>query len=193
MGKTWSSGKCEDRYRKSRSAINSYAFEKKNENMRALDLARVTAISQSHILLSEYCNLISGAKIMEKSESVLKPVSADKAFYFFTSIGNYTGKSASSLKEFAEKVKEVDLKSLDFHLRRGDFEKWASGVLKDEELAKQLNELRETSLQSDNLREQLHSIIWQRISQLTHKPQIQQLSSPKTQTQWKKDDSRRRR
>ena len=50
----------------------------------------------------------------------------ENAFYFFTSIGNYTGENAASLEEFVRKIKEVDAKSLEFHLYRGDFEKWVA-------------------------------------------------------------------
>jgi hypothetical protein len=61
---------------------------------------------------------------MPENDTVLKPVPREKAFYFYSDIGNYTGKSAASLKEFAEKIEDVDVKSLGFHLRRGDFENW---------------------------------------------------------------------
>jgi hypothetical protein len=64
----------------------------------------------------------------EHETKALKNVPREKAFYFFTSIGNYTGKSASSLKEFMEKINEVNVKSLEFHLYRGDFEKWINEV-----------------------------------------------------------------
>jgi hypothetical protein len=68
----------------------------------------------------------------ETEVKALKSVPREKAFYFFTSIGNYTGESASSLKEFMEKINEVNVKSLEFHLYRGDFEKWIDEVLEDD-------------------------------------------------------------
>ena len=45
---------------------------------------------------------------MPENEVVLKPVSREKAFYFYNYIGNHTGESAASLKEFAENVEAVD-------------------------------------------------------------------------------------
>jgi len=39
---------------------------------------------------------------LDTTSKILRTVSREKAFYFFTSIGNYTGISASSLKEFME-------------------------------------------------------------------------------------------
>jgi len=59
-----------------------------------------------------------------KTSKILRTLPRDKAFYFFTSIGNYTGKSASSLEEFVKKILDVNIKSLEFHFYRGDFEKW---------------------------------------------------------------------
>lgn len=70
----------------------------------------------------------------DTASKILKTVPREKTFYFFTSIGNYTGMSASSLKEFMEKINEVNVKSLEFHLYRGDFEKWVTEVLQDADL-----------------------------------------------------------
>ena len=103
-------------------------------------------------------------KIMSRT---LKTVPREKAFYFFTSIGNYTGVSASSLKEFMEKINEVNVKSLEFHLNRGDFEKWINEVLQDEELAAEIRRLHGLNLASDALRSQLYAIVSRRLKRLT--------------------------
>lgn len=76
----------------------------------------------------------------------------EKAFYFFTSIGNYTGEKAHSLEEFLEKVKEIDIKSLEFHLYRGDFEKWIREVLGIKELAEKMDEIQKLNLRGETLR-----------------------------------------
>lgn len=128
---------------------------------------------------------------MIKSESVLETVSAEKAFYFYSEIGKYAGKSAVSLKDFGEKVLELDEKTLKFHLQRGDFEKWMSGVLKDEELARQMKELREIFVPSDNLRDRLHSMVSKRLEKLSNTHPAQQISSPKMQTGRKRDYPRK--
>jgi hypothetical protein len=103
-------------------------------------------------------------KIMSKS---LKIVPREKAFYFFTSIGNYTGSSALSLKEFAEKLNEVNVKSLEFHLYRGDFERWANEVLQDEELASDIRRLQRLNLSGEPLRNQLFLTASRRLRRLT--------------------------
>jgi hypothetical protein len=114
----------------------------------------------------------------------------ERAFFFYTDIGKYTGKSAASLKEFAQKVKEVDEKSLRFHLQRGDLEDWISGVLKDEELAKQVKQLRAANLAGENLRDQLYSVVTARLDQLARTPAPKGISSTKTKIQWGRDITR---
>ena len=96
---------------------------------------------------------------LETSSKILRTVPREKAFYFFTSIGNYTGTSASSLKEFMGKINEVNVKSLEFHLNRGDFEKWTAEVLQDTELAGELKSLQKLNLTGNGLRDQLSFIV----------------------------------
>jgi hypothetical protein len=107
---------------------------------------------------------------VETISKILRIVPREKAFYFFTSIGNYTGVSASSLKEFMEKINEVNVKSLDFHLYRGDFEKWISEVLQDEELAVEVRKLQKFNLTGDALRNQIYVILSRRLKRLTSQP-----------------------
>jgi len=95
----------------------------------------------------------------EMNLKILKTVPREKAFYFFTSIGNYTGESATSLKEFVEKINEVNAKSLEFHLYRGDFEKWVAEVLEDKELAEEIRKLQKISLTGDVLRSRLYATL----------------------------------
>jgi len=98
-----------------------------------------------------------------ETTDLLKTVPRDKAFYFFISIGNYTGESASSLKEFMDRLNEVNAKSLDFHLNRGDFEKWVSDVLQDQELAREIRRLQKSNLTGETLRTQLSAAVSRRL------------------------------
>ncbi|MDI6905714.1 MAG: DUF5752 family protein [Candidatus Bathyarchaeia archaeon] len=95
----------------------------------------------------------------ETPSRILRTLPREKAFYFFTSIGNYTGESASSLKEFMDKINEVDVKSLEFHFYRGDFEKWIAEILEDEGLAEEIKKLHEYGLMGDKLRIQLYTTV----------------------------------
>ncbi len=90
----------------------------------------------------------------------------EKGFYFFTSIGNYTGERASSVEEFVRKIKEVEVKSLEFHLYRGDFEKWAADVLEDEQLAHAIRSIQNFKPIGETLRDQLHLVVWKRCKDL---------------------------
>ncbi|MFQ5999302.1 MAG: DUF5752 family protein [Candidatus Bathyarchaeia archaeon] len=97
---------------------------------------------------------------------ILRKLPRENAFYFFTSIGNYTGEKASSLKEFVSKIKEVNVKSLEFHLYRGDFEKWVAEVLEDKELAEEIKSLQDLKPAGDELRDQLYLIVSKRYEKL---------------------------
>ena len=83
----------------------------------------------------------------------------DKAFYFFTSIGNYTGEYACSLKEFLQKVKEIDSKSLEFHLYREDFQRWIRDIMANEELAEELHKIMRLNLKGEPLRTKISNAV----------------------------------
>ncbi|MEA2090148.1 MAG: DUF5752 family protein [Thermoproteota archaeon] len=97
---------------------------------------------------------------------ILRKLPRENAFYFFTSIGNYTGQYALSLEEFVKKIKEVNVKSLQFHLCRRDFEKWATQTLEDKELAKQIEGVQKLHPSGNKLQEQLYLIVNKRYEDL---------------------------
>jgi len=105
--------------------------------------------------------------VRERVSNVLRNLSRQKAFYFFTSIGNYTGESAASLKEFMDKINEVDAKSLMFHFHRGDFEKWIAEVLEDRELAEEIGKMRKIDVPGGLLRSRLYEVVSRRYQELT--------------------------
>jgi len=96
----------------------------------------------------------------------LRRLPREKEFYFFTSIGNYSGQHASSLEEFVTKIRQVNVKSLEFHFHRGDFERWVAEVLEDEELANAIKSLHNFSPLGDALRDQLYVVVWKRYEKL---------------------------
>jgi len=97
---------------------------------------------------------------------ILRNVLREEAFYFFTSIGNYTGQSAASLDEFLQKIKEVNIKSLEFHLYREDFEKWIDQTLGDAKLAEDIKGLRNMKVVGNALRDRLYFLVSRRIKDL---------------------------
>ncbi len=102
----------------------------------------------------------------KKDTRILRTLPREKAFYFFTSIGNYTGESASSLEEFKQKINEVNMKCLEFHFHRRDFEKWIAEALEDNKLAENVRKLWRQRPTGDRLRIELHTTISERLSKL---------------------------
>jgi hypothetical protein len=108
----------------------------------------------------------------EMSSKILRALPREKAFYFFTSIGNYTGESAASLREFLTKLNEVNIKSLEFHLYRRDFEKWIDETLEDKELAIEIRGLRSLNYSGTMLKDHLQSIVAKRYEKLSGNSKI---------------------
>ena len=97
---------------------------------------------------------------------ILRQLARNEAFYFFISIGNYTGECATSLEDFLRKIKKVYMKSIEFHLYREDFDKWVTETLEDKELAQEIEKLRKRKLTGEFLREKLQAIVSKRHAQL---------------------------
>jgi len=100
------------------------------------------------------------------SARILRTLSRENAFYFFTSVGNYTGQRAMSLEEFATKIREVETASLEFHLYRGDFEKWTAEVLEDSELTRRISAVKLLEPVGNGLRDQLDFAVSKRLEEL---------------------------
>jgi hypothetical protein len=90
-------------------------------------------------------------------------------FYFCVDIGKYTGVSAGSYEDFLASIKRVEAKSLNFHLERGDFERWVLDILKDEGLAREIGELKSQRLRGQALRNRLYGTVSERYKELTSK------------------------
>lgn len=83
---------------------------------------------------------------------ILSEVKPENAFFFNLGKGVFTGNSAWNLSQLFEIIKTVELKSVEFHLKRGDFEKWI-GDLGDNILAMRLAKVREAPLEGELVRE----------------------------------------
>lgn len=71
-----------------------------------------------------------------------------------------------SLEEFAAKIREVETSSLEFHLYRGDFEKWTDEVLEDNELPKRISAVKLLEPIGNALRDQLDFVVTKRLEEL---------------------------
>lgn len=56
-------------------------------------------------------------------------------------IARATGKVATNLPDFAEKLGTVDIRSINFHFPRQDFEKWLREIIGDSELSRKMGSI----------------------------------------------------
>jgi alpha-amylase len=98
-------------------------------------------------------------------------MAANEPFLFYTGSGEekFTGIKAWSLKGFIEAVKKVDVKSIEFHNEKRDFEKWANFSLRDEKLAKQFNRIRALEISGEPLRKKVQGAAKARFMELIGK------------------------
>jgi plasmid replication initiation protein len=97
---------------------------------------------------------------------LLSTVPFENGFHFFTAIGNYTGITATNLREFEEKLQIIPEESVKFHFQHKDFQKWIKDTIKDEELGAKIGKIREAK-STENLRKKILRIMQERISELT--------------------------
>jgi len=99
------------------------------------------------------------------AEKILAPVLYAKGFHFFTSIGVYTGETAISLEHFTREIQTIPLESIEFHNKRGDFQKWIANTLGDYELAEEIGCIAK-NLSDEPLRKRLLIVLHGRIDTL---------------------------
>jgi len=95
---------------------------------------------------------------VECAKQILAQTPHEKAFHFYTAINKPSSLYAHGLKDFAEKAQTVDVAALDFHLSRGDFEKWFAS-LGDTELAKKMALLKTCGIHGEALRAKLKELV----------------------------------
>jgi Mn-dependent DtxR family transcriptional regulator len=100
----------------------------------------------------------SGYGVTENGRVALRAftqVPRDMEFHFYTGMGQPTGFAAKSLEDFYEKVKQVAVDSLEFHLYRGDFENWIRSAFKDTAFADEFKNMQKMQLKGENLRKEI--------------------------------------
>ena len=102
----------------------------------------------------------------ELAADVLQTVPYDKAFHFHDAQNMYLGTYADSLEDFVDKIQTIDLRSIQFHLPRKDFENWIR-MLGDIELAKKVELMRLAHLTGEHLRNTLYQTAKTRLDELT--------------------------
>jgi len=105
-------------------------------------------------------------KIDRKQVSqILRSVPSEEAFHFYKDIDQYLQVFANSLNDFCGKIQTVDVKSVEFHMPRGDFERWFDG-LGDSELGKKMSHVRSMDLSGEDLRKTVYETVKSRLEEL---------------------------
>ena len=103
----------------------------------------------------------------EKAQALLSQMPPDKSFHFYAGIGKPLNISADSLQDFCDKILKVNEESINFHLSRGDFEAWFTGI-GDVELSKKVALLKTKEKVGEELRRRLHAIVENRCTVLAN-------------------------
>ena len=107
-------------------------------------------------------------KVDEKMASkILSPLPLERAFHFYYDLNQPMGVHADSLKDFVDKIQNIDLRSIEFHIPRKDFARWIRS-LGDIELSKKMELLRMRQLSGENLRNTLSTTVKARCEELTN-------------------------
>jgi hypothetical protein len=113
----------------------------------------------------------SGFEVLDRDliTRILGTVVYDKAFFFYADIAQPTGDYAVSLVDLCNKMNTTVPKSLAFHLKRRDFEKWIREVIGDSELADRIDKLKKlkTTWKNDKTtRRKLCAAVENRVTEL---------------------------
>jgi hypothetical protein len=106
---------------------------------------------------------------------ILRSVPEQEGFHFYIAIGEPTGKIAVSLADFVKKLETIDVRSINFHFPRKDFEKWIRSVIGDAELALRIVRIR-LGIQGEALRNEIIRVVKVRLNEL--KPPLPATSKP---------------
>jgi Family of unknown function (DUF5752) len=94
------------------------------------------------------------------------PMPESKRFFFYDLDRKSSGRSAASLWEFREALRDVSAGTLRYHLDRGDFQVWLQEVLHDEELARRIHKVASHHLEGEELRQALLDVVIERYEEL---------------------------
>ncbi len=101
----------------------------------------------------------------DKATEILAYLPADRSFHFYADIGKPLNNYAASLGDFCDKIQDIDVSAIEFHINRGDFEAWFTS-LGDAELARKTLLVREQKMLGEGLRKKLHEIVRNRCEEL---------------------------
>ena len=92
------------------------------------------------------------ARNAEQAPVAVISVPVEKGFHFFTGVNEPTGICATSMTNFLDQLKRIDLRSLQFHLERNDFSRWLREVVNDSSLADDFDGLQAVKFSGKEIR-----------------------------------------
>jgi len=102
----------------------------------------------------------------DKASEILTYLPLEKSFHFYVDYGKALNAQAASLQDFCEKIRMIDIGSVEFHTHRGDFEAWFNS-LGDVELARKALLIREQKMVGEELRSKLFDVVKSRVEELS--------------------------
>lgn len=97
---------------------------------------------------------------------ILRRLPTDRGFTFFYEFARSTGVTVHDVSAFARTVDTIPLKSLRYHVERGDFENWLSQVVGDKKLAERTSAVAREKLIDEALRKRLSAVAIARVKEL---------------------------
>jgi Asp-tRNA(Asn)/Glu-tRNA(Gln) amidotransferase C subunit len=95
-------------------------------------------------------------------------VPEEKRFQFFTDLNKPTGIYATSIYDFLDTLKKVDLESLEFHVERNDFSRWLREVVGDNSLADDFEKQHALDMSGEKIRSNLVEITEKRCKEMSN-------------------------
>lgn len=96
---------------------------------------------------------------------ILRTVPKNEGLELYKAPGEFTGKTASSLNDLHEKLRQVDIRAVNYHFKRREFEKWIRNNIGDEELARRFGRI-DREQHGEKLRTQMMTLIKMRLDEL---------------------------
>jgi hypothetical protein len=96
---------------------------------------------------------------------VLRSVPKNEGLELYKSPGEFTGKTATSLSDLSEKLKAVDVRAVNHHFKRREYEKWIRAAIGDEELARRFGRINR-ELHGEKLRKEMILLLKTRLEEL---------------------------
>ena len=98
-------------------------------------------------------------------KNILRNLASHEAFHFYIGIGKPINRTATSLMDFVEKLRTVDIHSVEFHFQRQDFEKWLKDTVGDDQLSRRIGGI-ERKISGEVLRNEIIRIIKGRVDEI---------------------------